>query len=155
MSSTAARLALGQTAPERGQGMLTLLRPEILLATDGTPAALAATRVTAALAARSGLRPHAFTVLPPPVPLDPLLTTMSATFDPQLGAEQEIARQLRSCSPSGDTWTRETVIGSPADEIARAAHARNADLIVMGLRAHAFLDRVFRDETALDRKSVV
>ena len=47
MSSTAARLALGQTAPERGQGMLTLLRPEILLATDGTPAALAATRVTA------------------------------------------------------------------------------------------------------------
>ncbi len=149
MSSTAARLALGQTAPERGQGMLTLLRPEILLATDGTPAALAATRVTAALAERSGLRPHAFTVLPPPVPLDPLLTTMSATFDPQLGAEQEIARQLRSCSPSGDTWTRETVIGSPADEIARAAHARNADLIVMGLRAHAFLDRVFRDETAL------
>jgi nucleotide-binding universal stress UspA family protein len=74
---------------------------------------------------------------------------MSATFDPELGAEQEIARQLRSCSPNADNWTRETVIGSPADEIARAAHARNADLIVMGLRAHAFLDRVFRDETAL------
>jgi nucleotide-binding universal stress UspA family protein len=149
MNPTAVRADIGRTAPERAQNVLRLLRPEILLATDGTPSALAATRFTAALAERSGLRPHVFTVLPPPIPLDPLLTTMPARLDPELCAEQEIARQLASCSSGAENWTRETVVGSPADEIARIAQARNADLIVMGLRPHAFLDRVFRDETAL------
>ena len=35
------------------------------------------------------------------------------------------------------------------DEILRAADDQRSALIVMGLRPHAFLDRVFRDETAL------
>jgi nucleotide-binding universal stress UspA family protein len=149
MNSNASRATLGHTTPERAQNVLTLLRAEILLATDGTPSALAATRIAAALAERSGIRPHVFTVLPLPVPLDPLLTTMPSRFDPELCTEQEIARQLASCCSSAENWTRETVVGSPADEIARIAHARNADLIVMGLRPHALLDRLFRDETAL------
>jgi nucleotide-binding universal stress UspA family protein len=149
MNLSAARAAHSRTVPERVSAPLGLVTPEILLATDGTPAALAATRFAGALAERRGLRPHAFTVLPTPVPLDPLLTTMPSRFDPELCAEQEIARQLATCSPNADDWTRETVVGSPADEIARAARARKSELIIMGLRPHAFLDRVFRDETAL------
>ena len=149
MNLSAERAAFSRTVPERVPDPLALAGPEILLATDGTPAAFAATRFVGALAERRGLRPHAFTVLPPLVPLDPLLTTIPSRFDPELCAEQEIARQLATCSPNADDWTRETVVGSPADEIARAARARKPELIVMGLRPHAFLDRVFRDETAL------
>jgi nucleotide-binding universal stress UspA family protein len=149
MNLSVTRAAYSRTERERDTRSLTLVRPEILLATDGTPAALAATRFTGALAERWGLRPHVFTVLPPPVPLDPLLTSLPSRLDPELCAEQEIARQLATCSPNADNWARETVVGSPADEIARAARARSSDLIIMGLRPHAFLDRVFRDETAL------
>jgi nucleotide-binding universal stress UspA family protein len=149
MNLSVTRAAYSRTEHERDTRSLTLVRPEILLATDGTPAALAATRFTGALAERWGLRPHVFTVLPPPVPIDPLLTSLPSRLDPELCAEQEIARQLATCSPNADNWTRETVIGAPADEIAHVARARSSDLIIMGLRPHALLDRVFRDETAL------
>jgi nucleotide-binding universal stress UspA family protein len=149
MNSNAARAIYSRTAPERVTASVTALHPEILLATDGSPAAFAATRFVAALAERWGTRPHVFTVLPTPVPIDPLLTTLPTRFDLELGAEQEIARQLAACSPLADNWTRETRVGSPADQISHVATTRKAGLIVMGLRPHAFLDRVFRDETAL------
>jgi nucleotide-binding universal stress UspA family protein len=149
MTSSAARAIYGRTVPERVPVSVTALHPDILLATDGTPAALAATRFVAVLAERWGVRPHVFTVLPPAVPIDPLLTTLPTRYDRELDAEQEIGRQLTSCSASAENWTRETRVGSPAEEITHAAQTRSAGLIVMGLRPHAFLDRVFRDETAL------
>lgn len=139
----------GRTATDHQASSVRPLRPEILLATDGTPAALAATRIAAALADRWRVQPHVVTVLPPPIPLDPLMTTLPAQFDPELGADEEIARQLAISSPCAACWTRETIVGSPADEITRVAQVRNSGLIVVGLRPHAFLDRVFRDETAL------
>jgi len=51
---------------------LTLHR-DVLLATDASPAASAATRVAAALAARWSTNPHVCTVIPSPPPaIDPM-----------------------------------------------------------------------------------
>jgi nucleotide-binding universal stress UspA family protein len=94
--------------PSRTRGIV--LHREVLLATDGSPAAQAASRIAAALGARWAVSPSVCTVPPSP----------SMAFD-----------------------------SSPAAEIVRVAEQRGSDLIVLGLRPHAFLDRVFRDETAL------
>jgi nucleotide-binding universal stress UspA family protein len=127
------------------------LKPHVLLATDGTPAARSATSVAAALAVRWAVSPHVVTVLPPPpVPLE--LGVGSITWQPDLEADlrEEVDRQLTACSNDATLhWSRETSVGSPAREIVRAAERRKSDLIILGLRSHAFLHRVLRDETAL------
>jgi len=79
---------------------------QLLLASDGTFAASAATQIADALGARWRLRPR----------------VISPEFE---GASLDPA------------------------EILRVADDQRSELIVMGLRPHAFLDRVFRDETAL------
>lgn len=127
---------------------LTLHR-EVLLATDASPAASAATRVVAALATRWSTTPHVCTVIPsPPTVIDPIGATLA--YAPSIAEElqQSVTDQLASCSEASG-WSRETAAGTPAAEIVRIADARGSDLIVLGLRPHAFFDRLFRDETAL------
>jgi nucleotide-binding universal stress UspA family protein len=126
------------------------LHRDILLASDASPAAGAATRLAGALAARWSSTPHVCTVLPaPPLALDP--AGVSVTYAPSIADElrAEVTRQLTSCCPDALGWPRETGAGTPAAEIVRIAEARGSDLIVLGLRPHAFFDRMFRDETAL------
>ena len=128
---------------------LTLHR-ELLLATDASPAASAATRVAAALASRWSTTPHVCTVVPsPPTAIDPMGVGMAYT--PAIAEEMRsaVTGQLASYCPESSGWSRETAAGAPASEIVRIADARAADLIVLGLRPHAFFDRLFRDETAL------
>ena len=79
---------------------------QLLLATDGTPAAAAATQIADSLGARWRVRPHVISPELEGAPLDPA-------------------------------------------EILHVAEDERAELIVMGLRPYAFLDRVFRDEAAL------
>jgi len=128
---------------------LTLHR-ELLLATDASPAASAATRVVAALAARWSTTPHACTVIPPPTTaIDPIGVTLA--YAPSIAEELQhnVTDQLASCCSESSGWSRETAAGAPSSEIVRIANARGSDLIVLGLRPHAFFDRLFRDETAL------
>ena len=128
---------------------LTLHR-EVLLATDASPAASAATRVVAALAQRWSTTPHVCTVIPsPPTAIDPIGGTLAYT--PTIAEEMRhaVTDQLASCIADSAGWPRETAAGVPAAEIVRIADARGADLVVLGLRPHAFFDRLFRDETAL------
>ena len=127
---------------------LTLHR-DVLLATDASPAASAATRVAAALAARWSTNPHVCTVIPPPPAIDPMGAGIA--YAPSIGEEMRdaVTDQLVSCCPESSGWSRETAAGAPASEIVRIADARGSDLIVLGLRPHAFFDRMFRDETAL------
>src|SRR5688572_18692630 len=132
------------------RGPSTALHPELLLASDGSPAAAAATRVVSLLASRWSVSPHVVTVVPPPsMAVDPV--GINVAYGPAL--EEELAREVRSqlgatCSGT-PVWSHEMSVGSPANEIVRIAAQRASDLIVLGLRPHAFLDRVFRDETAL------
>jgi len=128
---------------------LTLHR-ELLLATEASPAASAATRVVAALAARWSTTPHVCTVVPsPPTAIDPI--GVSVMYAPHIEEEMRsaVTDQLASCCTESSGWSRETAAGAPASEIVRIADARGSDLIVLGLRPHAFFDRLFRDETAL------
>jgi nucleotide-binding universal stress UspA family protein len=128
---------------------LTLHR-ELLLATDASPAASAATRVVAALAARWSTTPHVCTVIPsPPTATDPM--GVSIAYTPSIAEElqREVTGQLASCCTESSGWSRETAAGAPAAEIVRIANTRGSDLVVLGLRPHAFFDRLFRDETAL------
>lgn len=128
---------------------LTLHR-ELLLATDASPAASAATRVAAALARRWSTTPHVCTVLPSPATaIDPMGLTLA--YVPSIAEEMRdaVTDQLATCCTESLAWSRETVAGAPASEIIRIADARGSDLIVLGLRPHAFFDRMFRDETAL------
>ena len=126
-------------------------RPHVLLATDGTPAARSATSVAAGLALRWAMSPDVVTVLPPSaVPLE--LGIAGIAWQPDLEADLrgEVDRQLAACSNDATLqWSRETSVGSPAHEIVRVAERRKSDLIILGLRSHALLDRVLRDETAL------
>jgi len=129
------------------------LHREVLLATDGSPSARAATRVVGAIAARWPVTARAVTVVPPPsLTYDPVgIGGIGATVGARL--EEEIAREVRgqlaSASLGASIWHHEMKVGSATHEIVRAAEAHASDLIVLGLRPHAFLDRMFRDETAL------
>ena len=128
---------------------LTLHR-DVLLATDASPAASAATRVVAALATRWSTTPHVCTVIPsPPTVIDPVGVTLAYTPIIAEELQHDVTDQLASCCTESSGWSRETASGAPASEIVRIAGARGSDLIVLGLRPHAFFDRLFRDETAL------
>ena len=123
---------------------------DVLLATDGSRPAVAATGFVGALATRVPLTPHAITVVPPPaMAFDPIGAgvTISAQLQEELASE--VRGQLATGAYGGTIWHHEMCIGSPASEIVRVADQRASELIVLGLRPHAFLDRVFRDETAL------
>ncbi len=131
-----------------GAPVLTLHR-DILLATDASPAASAAMRLTAALAARWGVAPRVCTVVPPPaLALDPVGVTVAYSPNIEEELRLEVGRQLDTVAGSSG-WAHEMAVGAPASEIVRVAQARSSDVIVLGLRPHAFLDRMFRDETAL------
>jgi nucleotide-binding universal stress UspA family protein len=126
------------------------LHRDILLASDASPAAAAATRVVGALVERWSATPHVCTVVPaPPLAFDP--AGVGITYAPSIAEElrAEVTDQLTSCCPDASGWSRETAAGTPAAEIVRIAESRASDLIVLGLRPHAFFDRMFRDETAL------
>jgi len=137
------------TAPESSGAPALALHRDILLASDASPAACAAMHPTAALAARWNVAPRVCTVMPPaPLALDPAGVSVTCTPSIEEELRLEVARQLDTVAGSLG-WPHELAVGAPASEIVRVAHARGSDLIVLGLRPHAFLDRVFRDETAL------
>ena len=132
----------------------------VLLATDGASAADAAVRFTAALARHRRARPEVLTVLPP--------ATLSATevgglrmavahgaseADRRAGWLSDIQRQVGSCAGApaarGCPWPVDLAVGRPAATILQEARRRGVGSIVVGLRPHGTLDRLFRDETAL------
>jgi nucleotide-binding universal stress UspA family protein len=121
---------------------------DVLLASDGSPAAFAATRLVGKLASERGITPFVVTVVPPPQTIvDPVGASFAfgATLAEQLRYQVHHQLELSSLAAA----SRETLVGSPSAEILRVAEDRGSDLIVLGLRPHALLDRVFRDETAL------
>ena len=132
------------------EGRALTLHRDILLASDASPAAAAATQLAVALAARWSTATHVCTVVPtPPLAFDP--AGVSVTYAPSIAEElrKEVSGQLDACSAATSGWSREIAAGVPAAEILRVAESRQSDLIVLGLRPHAFFDRMFRDETAL------
>ena len=122
------------------------VRP-VLLATDGTNTAGAAVRFAAVLARRRQAEPHVLTVLHPPALLD--APGDAARREGRLRDVRQQLLALGGAGGAGARWPVGVEVGSPVAAIGRAVSSQGAGSIVIGLRPHGTLDRLFRDETAL------
>lgn len=129
----------------------------ILVATDGTPAALGAVRFAHALAARDGLAVEVVTVYEPPTAvyydLGFAVTIPEAELELEGGRSRDlldlVRRQVASVMGPGHSARIDLMMGSPAHAIVRAAQLHEASLIVLGLGRHRPVDRWLGSETAL------
>lgn len=165
MSITMTDPTRSATAPPDGEaGTAPLMRRPlelngraVLLATDGSPCAVAAARVAYALAREHHAVVHVVSVVdtrsaPIPPPLDVALGIGDALGGTELHREQERSVRAELSGALGDPveWPVRIMLGTPSAAIVQEAHHLNAALIVMGLRRHGRLDRAVHDETALN-----
>jgi nucleotide-binding universal stress UspA family protein len=129
----------------------------VLLATDGSPSAVAAARVAHALASQHHALVHVVSVVdtrpaPIPPPLDIALAWGDAIGGPELHREQERSVRAELSGALGEpiAWPVRIMLGTPATAIMQEAHTVGAALIVVGLRRHSRLDRAVHDETTLN-----
>lgn len=143
-------------AEERLGVQAALQRPMLLLASDGSSAASAATRVTAALAAARTTDVRVLSVLPtqlyPPALSDGGIAAPIGNLDTSHDTERPqgiLREQISIAGVRPDQWPLDLEIGPPATIIVREARRRMASMVVMGLRRHSTVDRWLRDETTL------
>ena len=125
--------------------------PGILLATHGAETSNAAVRVAALLAERTHTTLSAVCVLEPVRIVD---GGFASLYVPTLEEEEAaraslraaVSEQLRRCGVSASIRVK---TGPPASEIADLARESGADVIVLGLGRHNFLERALGNETAL------
>lgn len=119
---------------------------------DGSPASYSAIRSAAVIAAASGWTVHVVSVLP-----SMSSYKLNLGMDEPQSEIEDLRVQLRDAAirdaiGSGwdrANWTREVVIGNPADEIARVADERAARLIVLGRSQRGAVDRLFGGDTTM------
>lgn len=127
----------------------------ILVATDGTAAALGALHLASALAERYHAVVEVVTVVPPfpvtPGPIGELIGMSRSDLEhAAVGATRErVGEQLARLGSPVAAWPLTVKVGQPAPTIVRVARRMGASLIVLGLGRHALADRVFGTETAL------
>jgi nucleotide-binding universal stress UspA family protein len=144
-------------ASQRAEAPAARLRGRpVLLATDGSAEARAAARVVAALASEREAVPHVVRVLdvsayPVPTPLPSVIAAADALVGRALreadadALRAELGRELGAKVD----WPAYLGLGSPAGVVVHEAEHIGAELIVMGIRRHDFVERVLRDETTL------
>ncbi|HEU4572726.1 MAG TPA: universal stress protein [Candidatus Limnocylindrales bacterium] len=135
----------------------------VLVATDGSEAAVVGCELARDVAARSGGLVRFVTVLPPTQDLFGGPWPVGATLDP-LAVETEAIEQLEGVlraeverTPSEIQPTSTLRRGRPAAEIVAEAAAWGADLIVVGSRGHNALSTLLLGSTAeevIDRSPV-
>lgn len=139
-----------------GVSGLNLRGRAVLLATDGSPAAQAAARVTAELERERGAVPeilHVFDLRS--YPTVPFLAEALGAADQLLGEtahdEQraEIIAQLADVAPEASHWPVHIGAGTPAGQILVLAEKLDVALTLVGIRQHGRLDRITGDETTL------
>ncbi|HEY5441644.1 MAG TPA: universal stress protein [Gemmatimonadaceae bacterium] len=135
---------------------LDLAGRSVLLATDGSPAAQAATLFAAALAKRYDARIHVVTVVdtspaPIPPPLDMALAMADAAGGQGVHERQleALRRMISETTQQSCDWPARVKLGTPAHAIAKEAKRLGAVLVILGLRRHGMLDRAINDETVL------
>jgi nucleotide-binding universal stress UspA family protein len=129
----------------------------VLLATDGSPAALAAACVASELAAMHHAKVHVVSVVdtrsaPIPPPLDAALAMGDSVSGDAIHREQKqaILEELSGATGTSIDWPVRIMLGTPAGSIVQEAHHLGAVLVIMGLRRHGRLDRAVHDETTLN-----
>ena len=109
----------------------------ILLATDGSPCALRAAAVAAAIAGNFSARLTLLNVYEPIVTVGPYGGTISAGMDDTYIAETQdyaLTPAGRIADQSGVAYQCRREIGQPVEEIVRVAAEERCDLIVLGSR---------------------
>ena len=153
------------TVPPRGAGAEwpaetslgeQLQRGRLLVAVTGGPDTTAPVMVAAALERRHGTDVSAIQVidisdaaLPTPLPSAFTLARDLIGDAPYAEDVQARRRQFTELLGEPTEWPVHIALGTPAPEILRYGEAHGVALIVMGLRHHGMVDRVFRDETTL------
>lgn len=129
-------------------------RGRVLLATDASATAESAVAVARALAERDAMPVDVISVVPPPAVGIGELTDLGLV-QPMHRSDAEECRVREGCVRAQlarhgvEAWPITTCSGSPEDEIARAAHARGATLIVAGIGRHHPIDRLLGSEMTL------
>lgn len=137
------------------------LRGPILVAIDRTPLAAFAARVAGAVADRVHAPVQLVHVLdargaplPPPLDLVAGLSDADAATAVEDTLAQDLRAQLRGAGsetpPAVVDWPVRIGVGIPAEVLVAEAAAAGAGLLVLGLRRHGPLGRVFEDETVLE-----
>ncbi len=129
-------------------------RGPILVATDGSTSSDVAFSAARLLEARTGLRVSVLSVLDRMPAILPSPDGIAPPPDPniirvELQADL-VRRQLRQTAGENSDWSVEVKLGRPVSEIALAAKASNAELIVTGLNRHGVLERLLGNETPLN-----
>ena len=127
--------------------------PGILLATKGADTSDAAASIAARLASQNNTILSAVCVVEPPLVVDGgfaawYVPTLEENEAVHLSLRAAVSAQLRRCDASAQVHVQVRT-GPPASEIASAARETGAEIIVLGLGRHDFLDRALGDETAL------
>lgn len=123
----------------------------VVVGVDGSRESIAALNSAAAIARRRQCPLHAVTVMSPfpsyriTAPGDPEENVNTLRMDIR---DSELKHIVNVLEPADD-WTHEVVLGQPARELTRIAEHRGADMLVIGRRQHAVVDRVLGGETAL------
>jgi len=125
----------------------------ILVATDGTPAALGAIRLARALEEERNVRVEVLGVVEPVPVFDAgflvALPEMDLYEARQVALRNDILKQVEEETGSRDRWSVRVEAGLPGPRIVKWAEDRQADTILLGLGRHRPVDRVFGTETAL------
>lgn len=129
----------------------------VLLATDGSPSARAATHIAQALVTERQAVVHVASVVdtrsaPIPPMLDVVLELANTASGQAVHAEQvrDVREMISATTGQPCEWPVHVMLGTPAGAIANAAQRIGASLIVLGLRHHGRIERVTRDETVLN-----
>ena len=125
----------------------------IVVASDGTDAALAALNAAKLIFSRSGADVHVLSVLEP-IPLafpppDGFLLTPEMEQSRQ-EAQRSIVTDQISEFDSRSEWTLDLRLGRPAEVIVDFANENGADLIIVGVNKHGVWGRIFGEETAIE-----
>ena len=126
----------------------------IVVAVSGAADGVGPVRVASALERRSGSQVSAVQVLdvsdiPSPLPIAFTYARDLIGDAPYAEDAEARRRQFTEWLGAPNEWPVHVAVGAVANEILRYAERQGAALIVMGLRRHGAIDRVFRDETTL------
>ena len=125
----------------------------IVIATDGSDAALAAFRAAMFISKRTGADVRVISVLEPlPLMLPPVEGIVSPPRWDEIrerGQRDMVQAQLKTFE-SGSPWPVDVVFGKPCEAIASYAREHDSSLIIIGANKHGMLGRLLGEETAVD-----
>lgn len=129
------------------------MRPSVLVASDGTPAALGALKLALQLETEASASIELFGVVEPVPVFDAGFLVAIPETELYQGRQKalrgELESQLEEVAGAPDAWPIRVETGVPGPRIVKRAEDIGATVILMGMGRHRPMDRLFGTETAL------